>query len=240
MNNAQAQATISLRQEHLRSIVRRAVIDCDYVYDDAALIEQKVRWLAARCRRVLDVGKSSRQFFGQFAPGQVYTLDINQYDGYPDIIDDLCDPLQLQADSFDGIVCLSVIEHVYDPQAAVDTLLRCLRPGGYALVHVPFVFRYHAPADLYFQDYYRFTRDGIAWLFRDFEQLTLYPVRGPLSSALNLQRYWKRRVEKRFGHRVNRWVDRIYARLAHRCPVELQTSGYFIWAGKAGQAPGQH
>jgi len=158
------------------------------------------------------------------------TLDINQFDDYPDLIDDICDPFNLQSNSFDGLVCLSVIEHVYDPQAAVNTLYRILKPGAWAFVHVPFVFRYHAPKDLYFQDYFRFTRDGVAWLFRDFEQLTLYPVRGRLSSALNLQRYWKKKIEKRFGHRANRMVDRIYDRFAHRSPVELQTSGYFIWS----------
>jgi SAM-dependent methyltransferase len=223
---------IAQRQQDLRRIIARAQIDTSYIYDDSALIEDRVLALAAGCESILDVGRSSRQFFHHFSPQQVTTLDINQFDGYPDLIDDLCDPLQLQDDSYDGLVCLSVIEHVYAPEQAVRSIYRCLKPGGYAFVHVPFVFRYHAPGDLSFQDYYRFTRDGVAYLFRDFDPLVLYPVRGRLSSAMNLQRFWKKRIEKRFGHRLNRWIDRVYDRLAHPGAPELQTSGYFIWAQK--------
>lgn len=236
MDKAAAERLIEARQQRLREIIRSVRIDPAYTYNDAGLIEERVRWLAANCHTILDVGKSTRDFFDIFDAGQITTLDINQFDDYPDIIDDICDPFHLQHESYDALVCLSVIEHVYDPQAAVNTLYRCLQPGGVAFVHVPFMFRYHAPGDLYFQDYYRFTRDGVAWLFRDFERLTLYPVRGRLSSALNLQRYWKRRIEKRFGHRVNRLIDRLYDRFAHRSPAELQTSGYFIWAHKPGAA----
>lgn len=223
---------IQQRQQRLRAIIQQVSINRNYTYDDSGLIEQQVGVLADTCEQVLDIGKSSRQFFDRFKAGQVTTLDINRYQDYPDIVDDICEPLSLQPNSWDGLVCLSVIEHVYDPPAAVNTLWRCLRPGGRAFVHVPFVFRYHAPKDLYFQDYFRFTRDGVAYLFRDFENVTLYPVRGRLSSALNLQRYWKRRIERRFGHRVNRVLDRIYDRFTHASPPELQTSGYFITAIK--------
>ncbi len=232
MDKVAAEQLIEQRQQRLRELIRAVAIDRSYTYNDAGLIEESVRWLAGNCSNILDIGKSTRDFFDIFSAEQITTLDINQFEDYPDIIDDICDPFHLQDDQYDGLVCLSVIEHVYDPQAAVDTLYRCLQPGGKVFVHVPFMFRYHAPGDLYFQDYYRFTRDGLAWLFRDFDDITLYPVRGRLSSALNLQRYWKRRIEKRFGHKVNRFVDRIYDRLTHKSPVELQTSGYFLWATK--------
>jgi len=232
IDKSEATKIIAARQRNLRQIIHRAQIDTAYTYNDSGLIEDRVQFLAGHCRNVLDVGKSSRQFYSIFKPQQITTLDINQFDDYPDVIDDICDPLQLRDNSFDGLVCLSVIEHVYAPEQAVRTIYRCLKPGGYAFVHVPFVFRYHAPGDLSFQDYYRFTRDGVAYLFRDFDPLVLYPVRGRLSSALNLQRFWKKRIEKRWGHRLNRWVDRFYDRVSHPGAVELQTSGYFIWARK--------
>jgi len=228
----EAEQIISARQRKLRQIIYRAQIDRSYTYNDSGLIEDRITYLASHCENVLDVGKSSRQFYELFSPQQITTLDINQFDGYPDIIDDICDPLQLQEACYDGLVCLSVIEHVYAPEQAVRSIFRCLKPGGLAFVHVPFVFRYHAPGDLSFQDYYRFTRDGVAYLFREFDPLILYPVRGRLSSAMNLQRFWKKRIENRWGHRLNRWVDKIYDRVAHPGAAELQTSGYFIWAQK--------
>ena len=232
MDKVAAEQLIEARQQKLRDLISSVEIDRSFTYNDTALIEQSVRWLADNCTDVLDIGKSSRQFFEIFSSEQVTTLDINQFEDYPDIIDDICDPFHLQDAQYDGLVCLSVIEHVYDPQAAVRTLHRCLKPGGKVFVFVPFLFRYHAPRNLYFQDYYRFTRDGVAWLFRDFDNMTVYPVRGRLSSALNLQRYWKRRVEKRFGHKINRFADRIYDRLTHKSPAELQASGYYVWATK--------
>ncbi len=234
LDRKESQKIINARQQRLRELILRVELDKSYTYNDSGLIAERVAYLVANCDSILDVGKSSRSCFELYKPGQVTTLDINRFDDYPDIIDDLCDPMHIEDAIFDGLVCLSVIEHVYDPQAAVNTLYRCLKPGGYAFVHVPFIFRYHAPGDLYFQDYYRFTRDGVAYMFRNFDRVTLYPVRGRLSSSMNLQRFWKKRIERRFGHRVNRWVDRIYDRLAHRSKAELQTSGYFIWAQKPG------
>lgn len=232
IDKQKSEEIIRARQEWLRELILGVDIDKSYTYNDSGLIADRVAYLVANCVSILDVGKSSRSCFDLYKPGQVTTLDINRFEDYPDIIDDLCDPMHLDDEEFDGLVCLSVIEHVYEPQAAIDTLYRCLKPGGVAFVHVPFVFRYHAPQDLYFQDYYRFTRDGVAYLFRNFEKITLYPVRGRLSSSMNLQRFWKKRVERRFGHRVNQWIDRIYDRIAHRSAAELQTSGYFIWAQK--------
>jgi 2-polyprenyl-3-methyl-5-hydroxy-6-metoxy-1,4-benzoquinol methylase len=39
--------------------------------------------------------------------------------------------------SFDAIVCMSVLEHIHDLESAVDELFRLLSPGGIAIVGVP-------------------------------------------------------------------------------------------------------
>jgi len=38
---------------------------------------------------------------------------------------------------FDGVLCLHVLEHVVDDGSAMTEMRRVLRPGGWALVHVP-------------------------------------------------------------------------------------------------------
>ncbi len=83
-----------------------------------------------------------------------------------------------------------------------------------------------------FYNGYRFSRDGMAWLLRDFSDVTLYSIRGPYSSIFNLHRFWKKSVEKRFGMAPARWVDRIGKRLFDRPGSELQVSGYYAWARK--------
>lgn len=217
--------------DRLRVIIQRTSIDSRYLYRSDDLAEEKIRFLAANCAQVLDVGKSSRARFAYFRPGQALTLDINQFEGYPDIIDDLCQMEHDFTGQFDGIVCLAVIEHVYDPQAAVTNLYTMLKPGGYCFAYVPFLYRYHAPTDLKYQDFFRYTRDGVAYLFRDFAEVTVYPSRGGYSTIFNLLGFWKAQVERRFGQGINRCIDQLGS-LVHRRSNELQASGYFIWAIK--------
>ena len=215
----------------LRAIIQRTKIDSNYLYRSDDLAEEKIRWLADHCEKVLDVGKSSRQRYAYFRPEQALTLDINQFDDYPDIVDDLC---RLQHDltaQFDGIVCLAVIEHVYNPQAAVDNLYAMLKTGGCCFAYVPFLYRYHAPPDLKYQDFFRYTRDGVAYLFRNFSEVTVYPSRGGYSTIFNLLGFWKGQVERRFGQSLNRRVDQL-GNLIHKRSNELQASGYFLWAVK--------
>ena len=163
---------------------------------------------------------------------KIETTNVNLDHRPADIIDDICAPSRLQYGKYDGVVCLSVLEHVYDPFAAMAQIHNLLQPGGYLLLHLPFLFRYHAPRDLTFTDGYRFSRDGIAWLLRDFSEVRLYSIRGPYSSIFNLHKFWKKHIERRFGMSPARWVDRIGLRLFRRPGSDLQVSGYYAWARK--------
>lgn len=218
--------------EELIRIIRETNVDTSYIYDSDKYLDEKIGFLAANCKSILDVGKCSRGRFKLFNPDQITTVDINQYDGYPDVVDDLCNIQNLKWGSFDGIVCMSVLEHVYAPHIAVENLHKLLKKDGYCLIHVPFLYRYHGSSDLKLQDYYRFTRDGVAYLFKDFSEVTMYPIRGSHSAIFNLFGFWKPRVEKLFGQSLNRIIDNI-ARLFTRGDEEnTQVSGYYLWLKK--------
>jgi len=59
--------------------------------------------------------------------------------------------------SFDGVVCLEVLEHVREPEQALHEMARVLRPGGRAFQSMPFLYPIHdAP-----HDYQRWTES--AW-----------------------------------------------------------------------------
>ena len=216
---------------HLEAI-RRVRVDHGYAYDSEALLADKLGFMATNCAMVLDVGQSTREQFRLFERHRIETMDINAGQPPADIIDDICSPSRLQYERYDGIVCLSVLEHVYDPFSATREIYRLLQPGGYLLLHLPFLFRYHAPSDLRFTDCYRFSRDGMAWLLRDFSDVTLYSIRGPYSAIFNLHKSWKKSIEKRFGMRPARWLDRIGTRFFKRPTSDLQVSGYYAWARK--------
>jgi SAM-dependent methyltransferase len=149
---------------------------------------------------VLDIGKSLRASHDSITAKQVDTLDINDFGDYPNIIGDLCEE-DLPADMhgrYDVIACLAILEHVYDPFKAVENLKKMLKPGGKLFGYVPYLYRYHAPLDLHFQDYFRFSKDALSFLLKDFARVRLYPVRGLISSALLILigGFWKRHIEK--------------------------------------------
>ena len=65
---------------------------------------------------------------------------------------------------FDVILCTSVLEHVYDHRTALERIHRALKPGGKAVISVPFLFPYHDEP----QDFWRFTEYGLRRLLEDF------------------------------------------------------------------------
>jgi len=213
-------------------IINRVIVDTSYVYDSGRLLDKKIGFMVKNCDKIIDFGKSSRERFDRFENGQVMTVDINEYDGYPDVVDDICRITQLPMGKFDGIICLAVLEHVYNPFLAVDNISGLLKEGGHALLYTPFIWRYHAPKSLIYQDFFRYTRDGLAYLFREFSEVTIYPYRGRYSTVLNMFGTWKAKVENRIGHGLNKIVDRALGRVFGHRRSELQASGYYLWTKK--------
>ena len=210
--------------DRLREITNRAAIDLRFLHEDRSrdLIVERV----AGCGRILDVGASMRERQGALE-GRVETLDINDFGDYPDILGDVCSPFPEDMHRrYDAVIALAILEHVYDPPAAVDNFRKALKPGGQLFLYVPWLWRYHGPKGLLFQDYQRLSRDGMAYLLRDFEDVTLYPLRGKYAARMNFMKLWKRQIERRFGGRLNRLLDSRVSDWRNT----VQTSGYFAEA----------
>jgi SAM-dependent methyltransferase len=80
---------------------------------------------------------------------------------YPEF--DLCEPLGVGRE-FDVVLCEQVIEHVPDPWAAAENLLRLCAPGGLAIVSTPFLIKVHELVEWRMFDYWRFTPRGMRTL----------------------------------------------------------------------------
>ena len=88
---------------------------------------------------VLDIGKSSRQFYDKIKSKKLITLDNNDFGDYPDIIFDICEEVDDSLkDKFDKIICLAILEHVYNPFKAVQNLKLMLKPGGTIFGYAPY------------------------------------------------------------------------------------------------------
>jgi SAM-dependent methyltransferase len=82
----------------------------------------------------------------------------------PDIVDDICNS-GLESGSVEWLVMADVLEHVQNPFDAAREIGRILKPGGTALLVVPFFYPIHARP----HDYFRFTEYGLRLLFADLE-----------------------------------------------------------------------
>ncbi len=70
---------------------------------------------------------------------------------------------------YDMILCLNVLEHVYDFHRAVANLRSSLKEGGVLVVAVPFTFPLHDEPI----DYWRFTEHALRRILSDFSEVTV-------------------------------------------------------------------
>jgi SAM-dependent methyltransferase len=70
--------------------------------------------------------------------------------------------LPLRAAAFDAIVCLEVLEYVWEPAQALAEMQRVLKPGGTLVLSTPFLHRVDTP-----DDYWRFTEPALRRLLHE-------------------------------------------------------------------------
>lgn len=115
--------------------------------------------------RTLDIGAQNGPYAECF-PNRV-ALDIKPGAGVQILGD--AQALGLCGGTFDIVLCTEVLEHLPEPQKAIDEMFRVLKPGGTLLLTTRFLFPIHdAP-----HDYFRFTKYGLRYLLRGFEILEL-------------------------------------------------------------------
>lgn len=171
---------------------------------------------------VLDLGsgepfqKELAKYRGLFKNCKYYSLDFDaQYE--PNIIGDI-HYLPFKDETADAIICKAVLEHVPEPQKAVREIYRVLRKGGKTFIYAPFLFPYHGSRR--YKDYYRFTKDGIEYMFRDFTEIRMVPVRGYLGTINLFIPYTSK----------NFWLTKFLDKLTSTSTT--MTSGYNILAIK--------
>ncbi|MDO8584849.1 MAG: class I SAM-dependent methyltransferase [bacterium] len=183
--------------------------------------EEKIRLIAKR-KRILDVGggtplqKQLGAYRELFKETEYVVIDKN-YESAGVVKGDAHN-LPFQDESFDAVICKSVLEHVEDPFRVVAELRRVLKPGGLGLIYVPFLFPYHAEKGFY-ADYWRFTGDGVKMLFKDFSSVEMVKVRGFFETVAYLLPY------VRVFAPVARLLDWLV-------PSKNQTSGFTIFVTK--------
>lgn len=144
-------------------------------YDYEKFFEDKLTELVKE-NYILDVGGGEPFQKGMAKHRKIfYGKNYKTLDSSPEYKADIVGDIHalLMADgSVGAIICKSVLEHLEDPQKAAKEIYRVLRPGGKALVYTHFIYPYHARNGVY-KDFFRFTEDGMRYLFRDFGEIEI-------------------------------------------------------------------
>lgn len=129
---------------------------------------------------LLDLGCGNAPLYGVYRSSvkEIICIDWDHENPYLDAVADLNDEIPLEDCSVDTILCSAVLEHIRNPRLLFSEMNRVLRPGGNALISVPFFYWLHATPF----DYYRYSeyalRDfckGFSWEVRE-----LSVIGGPL------------------------------------------------------------
>jgi len=154
--------------------------------DYELFFEHRLKKLA-QCKIVYDVGgghpfqKHMSKYKSWFEKCTYKTVDVNPSDK-PDIVGDIHN-LPIKSESADGILCMSVLEHIEDPKKAVSEMHRILKKDGILLGWVPAIYPYHARKGVY-PDNYRYFDDGLQVLFSNFRNVELHKTGGYFETML--------------------------------------------------------
>ena len=114
--------------------------------------------------KVLDLGGDKRSEYSKLFRGDftITTIDINPK-AQPDIVADLEKPLPVGNESYNDVLMINVLEHIYDFKQLVSEAARVLKPSGKVVVIVPYMFPYHPSPG----DYHRFSKTALERLLGD-------------------------------------------------------------------------
>jgi SAM-dependent methyltransferase len=100
----------------------------------------------------------------------------------PSVVADLERPFPIASDVADNVILFNTLEHIFRYQHVVSEMYRVLRPGGKALVYVPFIFPIHTHATNAFvvDDYFRYSRSSLNRIFQEagFSSAQVEPLGG--------------------------------------------------------------
>lgn len=106
--------------------------------------------------RVLDVGAGA-QPYRKYIRRECEYISMELADGQgTDMVGSVLD-IPVSNDTFGGVICTEVIEHVMDPASAIREIYRVSKPGSLLYLTAPMSWGLHYEPN----DYYRFTKYGL-------------------------------------------------------------------------------
>lgn len=119
---------------------------------------------------ILDVGGKDSPYKKYIKSNKIKILDIVS-EHKPDYCCDIHHMDIIPNESFDLVLATEILEHCYDPHLAVKEIFRVLKSGGQCILTTRFFHPIHEDP----HDYFRFSKDGLDYLFKDFFKSEVIP-----------------------------------------------------------------
>lgn len=112
--------------------------------------------------RVLDLGGDRRSGYHELLGGshKIEVVNLNEA-CQPDFRFNIEESFPLAAETYDAVICLNVLEHIFNFQNVLNESARVLKPGGRFIGATPFLFNIHGSPD----DYFRYTGSALRRAF---------------------------------------------------------------------------
>lgn len=107
--------------------------------------------------KVLDLGGENGAEYLSCMQGECAVTSVNLEETKPDIVHDLEKPLSLPDASYDHVLLINVLEHIFNYRQLIAEAARVVAPGGSVVIAVPFLFPIHPSP----HDYWRFTAEAL-------------------------------------------------------------------------------
>ncbi len=133
--------------------------------------------------RVVDLGGCRDADYHRFMVknGEVTIVNLDSKTK-PDLVCNLEEPLPLETGSFNAVLLINVLEHIYHYERVLKEAARIIRAGGEVVAVVPFLHPIHAAPN----DYFRYSKSALKRLFIDngFHLVMVTEIGGGVNLAL--------------------------------------------------------
>jgi len=152
---------------------------------------------------VLDIGCGNKPY------EKYFFCEYVGLDPFPGTKANVCAPaweIPFSENTFDGVILNQSLEHIMKTEKTISEIKRVLKPGGFCIVTVPHTMRNHSTpipsrkcefdnfnkSEIRYwnNDFYRFTKFGLIYLFRDFKITKLEETSGYFGTLFQLVNYF--------------------------------------------------
>lgn len=182
--------------------------------------------------KVLDLGGEKRSDYSRVFGGSFVTTTVNVAPGSgADIIADLEQPLPIEAGSYDGVLLLNVLEHIFEYRALLGETARVLKRGGQVVIVVPYLFPHHPSPS----DFHRYSAEALRRSLEasDFSNIKIKALGTGVFAAryLMLERLLPGSVQQMIGwltHPLARLADWLFTNLARALGKQYDPADYAL------------